>query len=136
MHRCTDEDPAIPYRAFARVMRAHAHWRIRENDVAGLSKDFRDNATWLRSCHRRNRERERAPVGSTVGNDQWRTHMVEGDDISALRFTVRLIRRRGVARIEGREKVTRNSASLEARRRGTIVHDVEGSIVTGVLGGD
>jgi hypothetical protein len=63
MHRCTDEDPAIPYRAFARVMGASAHWRIRENDVAGPSEDLRDNATWLRSCHRRNGGREPPPVG-------------------------------------------------------------------------
>ena len=62
--------------------------------------------------------------------------MIEQDEISAVRFTVRLIRRRGVARTEGCKKVTGNSASLEARRRLTIVHDVEGSIVTGVLGGD
>jgi len=62
--------------------------------------------------------------------------MVERDDISALRFTVRLIRRRGVARIEARETATRNKASLEARRRSRIVCDVQGPIVTGVLGGD
>jgi hypothetical protein len=62
--------------------------------------------------------------------------VIERDDISALRFTVRLIRRRGVARIEGREKVIRNSTSLEARRRSRIVRDVHGPIVTGVLGGD
>jgi hypothetical protein len=47
--------------------------------------------------------------------------VIERDEISAVRFTVRLIRRRGVARIEGCEKVTGNSASLGARRRLTIV---------------
>ena len=45
MHRCIDEDPAIPSRAFARVMRAYAHWSIREDDAAGPLEDLRANAS-------------------------------------------------------------------------------------------
>ena len=62
--------------------------------------------------------------------------MIERGEILAVGFTKRLIRRRCVVRTEGCEQVTRKSASSEAQRRLTIVHDVGGPIVTGVLGGD
>jgi hypothetical protein len=62
--------------------------------------------------------------------------VIERGETSAVRPTERLISRRGVARTEAFEKVAGKSGSLEAGRRLMVVHDVEGPIVTGVLGGD
>jgi hypothetical protein len=62
--------------------------------------------------------------------------MLERDEISAVRVAEPLIPRRDVARTEGTPAMARKQESFSREGLSTVVVDVQGPIVTGVLGGD
>jgi len=62
--------------------------------------------------------------------------MLERDEISAVRVIERSIPRRAVARTEDTQSVTANQELVRWGRLSMVVFDVQGPIVTGVLGGD
>jgi hypothetical protein len=78
--------------------------------------------------------RDPAPAGSTIRyGAQMEEHVVERGETSALRCKQRLNPSRSCGANRGMRKVT---GSVEAGRSLMVVQDVEGAIVTGVLGGD
>jgi hypothetical protein len=76
------------------------------------------------------------PVRQSVTTRRWRKQMVERGETSAVRFKQRLNPSRSCGANRWMRKVTGTSGSVEAARTSIVVHDVEGPIVTGVLGGD
>jgi hypothetical protein len=102
--------------------------------MRAVDRGLREIGGWLRFCRQWNEPHPARPIRGSVIAGRWGKHMFKRFETSAERLDERLDPWQLSRRNPTMRQVTRIRALKAAAA--TVVHDVQGPIVTGVLGGD